>query len=192
MRPIWLLRLQSLAFTIIFTIAIILVMLVLVIGPVIWSYVQPHLDVPWEWGWSYEALRYLIAVGLLYVVVALLYRWLPSRHLPRREVLPGAAVTVVLWVALASLFSLYLRNLADLWQSWRHRDHPDVFLCQRADLHFRRRDQQRPAARRGCAPARGARGRTGGARWLIRATTATMRRVRDPSAGVCPCAQPCP
>jgi membrane protein len=111
MRPIWLLRLQSLAFTIIFSICIIVVMLVLVIGPVIWSYVQPHLDVPWEWGWFYEALRYLIAVGLLYLVVALLYRWLPSRHLPRREVLPGAAVTVVLWVALASLFSFYLRNL---------------------------------------------------------------------------------
>jgi membrane protein len=111
MRPIWLLRLQSLAFTIIFSICIILVMLVLVIGPVIWSYVQPHLDVPWEWGWFYEALRYFIAVALLYLVVALLYRWLPSRHLPRREVLPGAAVTVALWVALASLFSLYLRNL---------------------------------------------------------------------------------
>jgi membrane protein len=110
-RPIWLLRLQSLAFTIVFSICIIVVMLVLVIGPVIWSYVQPHLDVPWEWGWFYEALRYFIAVGLLYLVVALLYRWLPSRHLPRREILPGAAVTVVLWVALASLFSLYLRNL---------------------------------------------------------------------------------
>jgi membrane protein len=110
-RPIWLLRLQSLAFTIIFSICIIVVMLVLVIGPVIWSYVQPHLDVPWEWGWFYEALRYFIAVALLYLIVALLYRWLPSRHLPRREVLPGAAVTVVLWLALASLFSLYLRNL---------------------------------------------------------------------------------
>jgi membrane protein len=111
MRPIWLLRLQSLGFTIIFSICIIWVMLVLVIGPVIWSYVQPHLDVPWEWGWFYEALRYFIAVALLYLIVALLYRWLPSRHLPRREVLPGAAVTVVLWLALASLFSLYLRNL---------------------------------------------------------------------------------
>ena len=111
MRPIWLLRLQSLAFTIIFSICIIMVMLVLVIGPVIWSYVQPHLDVPWEWGWFYEALRYVIAVGLLYLLVALLYRWLPARHLPGRKVLPGAAVTVVLWVALASLFSLYLRNL---------------------------------------------------------------------------------
>jgi membrane protein len=110
-RAIWLLRLQSLAFTIIFSICIILVTLVLVIGPVLWSYIVPLLDVPWEWGWFYEALRYFVAVALLYLVVALLYRWLPSRHLPRREILPGAAVTVVLWVALASLFSLYLQNL---------------------------------------------------------------------------------
>jgi membrane protein len=110
-RSIWFCRLQSLAFTIIFSIAIVLVMLVLVIGPVLWSYLVPLLDVPWEWGWFYEALRYFVAVALIYVVVALLYRWLPSRHLPRREILPGAAVTVVLWVTLASLFSLYLRNI---------------------------------------------------------------------------------
>jgi membrane protein len=110
-RSIWFCRLQSLAFTIIFSICIILIMLVLVVGPVVWSYVQPLLDVPWEWGWSYEALRYSVAVALLYLVVALLYRWLPARHLPRREILPGAAVTVVLWVALASLFSLYLQNI---------------------------------------------------------------------------------
>ena len=110
-RSIWFCRLQSLAFTIIFSICIILIMLVLVVGPVVWSYVQPLLEVPWEWGWSYEALRYSVAVALLYLVVALLYRWLPARHLPRREILPGAAVTVVLWVALASLFSLYLQNI---------------------------------------------------------------------------------
>ena len=41
----------------------------------------------------------------------MLYRWLPSRHLPRREVLPGAAITVMLWLVMASLFSLYLQNL---------------------------------------------------------------------------------
>jgi membrane protein len=110
-RPIWFCRLQSLAFTIIFSISIIVVMLALVIGPVVWSYVVPLLKVPWQWGWFYEALRYLVAIGLLYLVVALLYRWLPSRHLPRREVLPGAAITVLLWLILASLFSLYLQNL---------------------------------------------------------------------------------
>jgi membrane protein len=110
-RSIWFCRLQSLAFTIIFSVCIILVTLVLVIGPALWSYIRPLLAAPWEWGWFYEAVRYLVALALLYLVVALLYRWLPSRHLPRREILPGAAVTVVLWVALASLFSLYLQNL---------------------------------------------------------------------------------
>ncbi len=87
-------------------------MVVVVIGPVVWSYVAPHLHVDVEWGWFYEAARYVIAIGILYLVVALLYRWLPSRHLPSREILPGAAVTIVLWMVLASLFSLYLQNLA--------------------------------------------------------------------------------
>ena len=110
-RSIWFCRLQSLAFTIIFSICIILVMLVLVIGPVLWSYIEPMLDVHWERGWLDGALRYFLAVALLYLMVALLYRWLPSRHLPLREILPGAAVTVVLWVTVASLFSWYLQNL---------------------------------------------------------------------------------
>lgn len=110
-RAIWVRRLQSFAFTIVFSISIIVVMLALVIGPVVLSYITPLLKVPWEWGWFYEALRYFIAIALLYLVVALLYRWLPSRHLPRREVLPGAAVTILLWLILASLFSIYLQNL---------------------------------------------------------------------------------
>lgn len=110
-RPIWFTRLQSLLFTVVFSISILIVMAVWVVGPVVWSFVEPHLNVPWRWGWMYEALRFVIAIGLLYLVVALLYRWLPSRHLPRREILPGAAVTVVLWLVLARLFSFYLQNL---------------------------------------------------------------------------------
>ena len=99
------------AFTIIFSICIILVILVLVVWPVLWSYLQPMLDLPSEQTWINGALRYSLAVALLYLVVALLYRWLPSRHLPLREILPGAAVTVILWVILAGLFSWYLQNL---------------------------------------------------------------------------------
>jgi hypothetical protein len=57
-RSIWFCRLQSLAFTIIFSICITLVMLVLVIGPVLWSYIEPTLDVHWERGWLDGALRY--------------------------------------------------------------------------------------------------------------------------------------
>ena len=110
-RPFWLCRLQSLIFTIVFSVCIIAVMIILVIGPVVWSYVAPLLKVEWRGGLSIEIGRYILAVLLLYVTVAVLYRWLPSRHLPRREVLPGAGITVVLWLAMASLFSLYLQNL---------------------------------------------------------------------------------
>ena len=111
-RPIWFCRLQSLLFTVILSVGIIMVMLVVVIGPVVWSFVAPMFNLHWQWGWIAEGARYLIAVAILYLVVALLYRWLPSRHLPRREILPGAAITILLWMLLASLFSLYLQNLA--------------------------------------------------------------------------------
>jgi membrane protein len=110
-RSIWFCRAQSLLFTIIFSVSLIVVMLLFVIGPVAWSYIAPLLEVPWRWGLFYEALRYFVTIGLLYLVVAVIYRWLPARHLPRREILPGAAVTVVLWLVLASLFSFYLQNL---------------------------------------------------------------------------------
>jgi membrane protein len=111
-RPIWFCRLQSLLFTIVFSVCIIAVMIILVIWPVAMSYVAPLLKLHWRSTLFYETGRYILAVLLIYLVVAVLYRWLPSRHLPRREVLPGAAVTVVLWLLLASLFSLYLQNLA--------------------------------------------------------------------------------
>ncbi len=111
-RPIWFCRLQSLLFTVVFSVCIIAVMIIVVIWPIALSYVAPLLKLHWHPTLLYETSRYILAVPLIYLVVAVLYRWLPSRQLPRREVLPGAAVTVVLWLLLASLFSLYLQNLA--------------------------------------------------------------------------------
>jgi membrane protein len=114
-RPWWWRRLQSLAFTVLLSVSIIILMVMLVFAPLVYTFAKDMIDevihVPTFWSWLYGALRYLVAVGLFYLVIALLYRWLPNRHLSRREVLPGAAVTVVLWIGLASLFSLYLQNL---------------------------------------------------------------------------------
>jgi membrane protein len=110
-RAIWWRRLQSIVFTIIMTVAILVLMIVVVAGPFIWSFLVDLLNVPPSWGWTYTATRYLLAVLLLYAVIALLYQWLPNRRLRRHEILPGAAVTVVAWLVTASLFSLYLQNL---------------------------------------------------------------------------------
>ncbi len=110
-RAIWWRRLQSIVFTIIMTVAILVLMIVVVAGPFIWSFLVDLFNVPPSWGWTYTATRYLLAVLLLYAVIALLYQWLPNRRLRWHEILPGAAVTVVAWLSTASLFSLYLQNL---------------------------------------------------------------------------------
>jgi membrane protein len=110
-RPWWLLRLQSIVFTVIMSVAILVLMIVVVAGPFIWDFLVDLFKVPASWGWIYTAVRYLLAILLLYAVVALAYQWLPNRRLRGYEILPGAAVTVVTWLITASLFSLYLQNL---------------------------------------------------------------------------------
>jgi membrane protein len=110
-RSWWWLRLQSIVFTVVMSIAILVLMVVVVAGPFIWDFVEELFKVPPSWGWLYTGVRYLLAVLLLYAVIALLYQWLPNRRLRGYEILPGAAVTVVTWLITASLFSLYLQNL---------------------------------------------------------------------------------
>ncbi|MGH6918949.1 MAG: YihY/virulence factor BrkB family protein [Geminicoccaceae bacterium] len=110
-RPFWWQRLQSIVFTIIMSVAILVLMIVVVAGPFIWDFLVDLFNVPPSWGWLYTSARYLLAILLLYAVVALLYQWLPNRRLRGYEILPGAAVTVVAWLITASLFSLYLQNL---------------------------------------------------------------------------------
>jgi len=110
-RPIWWRRLQSFAFTIVMSVSILVLMVVVVAGPFIWAFLEDLFKVPASWGWLYTGTRYLLALLLLYTVIALLYQWLPNRRLRGHEILPGAAVTVVAWLVTASLFSLYLQNL---------------------------------------------------------------------------------
>lgn len=110
---IWWARLQSLALTIFFAFAILMVMLAVVAGPLIWSFLERTFRIPVEVGWLYEVARYLIGILILFSSTSLLYRLLASQRLHKREVVPGALIVVVLWMATASLFSLYLANFAN-------------------------------------------------------------------------------
>lgn len=110
---IWRARLQSLVLTIVFAIGILLTMVAIVAGPFIWSMVEWMLIIPSFYGWLYGLSRYVFGIVVLYGIVVTLYFLLPNRSLKRREVFPGAAIAVAVWVVTASLFSYYLRSLAD-------------------------------------------------------------------------------
>src|SRR5829696_6095228 len=61
------------------------------------------------WGW----LRFPIALLLLAVVLSVVYRFGPNARQRFRSVVPGAALSVVLWAISSVAFSIYLANFAD-------------------------------------------------------------------------------
>lgn len=104
-------RLQSLLLTILLAGGILLTMVAIVAGPFLWDLMEWIAIVPAFYGWLYQASRWLVAVVVLFVVVAVLYRVLPNRVLGFADVAPGALVAVVLWGIGASMFQLYLSQL---------------------------------------------------------------------------------
>jgi membrane protein len=61
------------------------------------------------WGW----LRFPVAFLLLAVVLSVVYRFGPNAKQRFRSVVPGAALSVVLWAISSVGFSFYLANFAD-------------------------------------------------------------------------------
>jgi membrane protein len=62
---------------------------------------------------AFVTMRYLVASLLLLGAPLLLHRWLPNTRQAFGRVLPGVCVTTVLWLLGASVFSWYVRHLAD-------------------------------------------------------------------------------
>ena len=61
------------------------------------------------WGW----LRFPVALLLLAVVLSVVYHFGPNARQRFRSVVPGAALSVVLWAISSVGFSIYLANFAD-------------------------------------------------------------------------------
>jgi membrane protein len=108
--PVWRSRLESIGLVILTSGVIIVAMLLLVLGPVAWQAATAlmHLPAGWERGW--HAIRYGLGTGILFLVVAGLYTVLPAARLKPRWVVPGALLTVLLWIVVATGFSIYLAH----------------------------------------------------------------------------------
>lgn len=101
-------RLLSILQFFIITAMIVFAMLVLVFAPIIWEKLAPLLNLT-EWFsplWTY--VRYALVGSTLFMGVASLYYLLPNLSLKWRDVLPGAALVVLLWMGVGILLSLYL------------------------------------------------------------------------------------
>ena len=112
-RPMWRLRLQSIAFVIAGGVIVFFLSLAVILGPLIWRVLGPAIDDLLGTELVFVSTRYLVAVVLLWGALMLLHRWLPNTKQAYLRVLPGVCATTLLWLAGASLFSWYIGNLAD-------------------------------------------------------------------------------
>lgn len=80
----------------------------MIIGPVALAWLTEHSHLPLTALARLSAARYALSFVLLVAMFSAMYKLLPNTALPWRRIWPGVLLSALLWLAAASLFSLYL------------------------------------------------------------------------------------
>jgi membrane protein len=112
-QPLWWRRLQSMVVVVVGALILFVASLAVILGPVLWRLLEvfgrPSAEAELVWAIG----RYVLSTIVLAAGLLALHLWLPNHDRPVRAVLSGVLLTLVLWLAGASLFSLYLGTIAD-------------------------------------------------------------------------------
>jgi membrane protein len=111
-RPWWLLRLESLAYVLIGAVALLTWAFLVVLAPLVSSILGGFAPGLVEAETLLTLGRHAIAGGVLLVALLVLHSFLPARRARLAEVLPGTALTFVLWYAAGVAFGSYLAQFA--------------------------------------------------------------------------------
>jgi len=112
-RPFWLRRLQSFGFVLGGAAIMIAVSALIIVGGLISNLIGQLPLFPGLTDDLWTVIRYGVGALLLGAGLFGLHHWLPNCDLPARRLLPGVVLTTVLWVVLASFFTVYIDNFAN-------------------------------------------------------------------------------
>lgn len=108
-RPYPLCLLLSMGFVFVSAVSMLVLTWFVVVGPSIASEFEPSwLKALLDTTWIAVFKRYLLAGSVIGAQLIAFHLWLAAGKRTVREVLPGVALSVVLWLALAALYSYYL------------------------------------------------------------------------------------
>ena len=104
----WLIiRIYSVAYTLMFSVAVILTLLLLVLGRQIQLLVMEYNEFLSNLISTLLGLRLLLVFGILFLIFLILFRYLPNRRATFKSQVPGAFLTAVAWMIFSYFFSLY-------------------------------------------------------------------------------------
>lgn len=116
-RPWWLTRLESIGYVICGAFAILAFALLVVLGPLIWSrliLVAPGLE---PLGLTVAIVRIAVTALLLAFVLVIAHKFVAAGRRSIASVLPGIAVTLVLWFLAGLGFGFYLERFSTAYAS---------------------------------------------------------------------------
>lgn len=112
-RPYWKVKGIAIVYTVCLSIVICLSFVLLVFGQMIGRYAFGVLDIPNSFESSWGLLKYILTLGIMCTIFALLYYTAPNRRIRFYDVLPGALFTTVGWVVISLSFSYYVNHFSN-------------------------------------------------------------------------------
>lgn len=106
-------RIVSILLTIGLLFAFIVVLVLPVFGDVLLNLTKMIIPIPAETEILFTILRWTIALCVIILILSLLYYFAPAKQYPFKQVIPGAMVASVLWLAISFGFSFYVSNFSN-------------------------------------------------------------------------------
>jgi len=107
-RAWWLLRLESIGYVIVGAVAILAFSFLVVLAPVIWNKLLQSIPTLEPLANLITFTRYIVAVVVMAIALIIVHLWLPCGTRSLREIAPGIAVTLLLWLFAGAAFGRYL------------------------------------------------------------------------------------
>jgi membrane protein len=117
-RPWWLLRLESIGYVLVGAIALSSLAFLIVLGPLILRTALRY--APWIAAIEPTTItfaRFGIATTVLVIALLLVHKWLPYGRRRFADIMPGIAVTLVLWILAGVTFGRYLSEFSGAYTS---------------------------------------------------------------------------
>jgi membrane protein len=101
-------RLLSILLTLGLIVAFVVALLLPVFGNLILELIKTVIPIPHQMEILFSILRWVIAIVIISIVLALMYRYAPNKRYPFKQVIPGAVVATVIWQIISLAFSFYV------------------------------------------------------------------------------------
>lgn len=105
-------RLFSFLMVFFLIIGIVSLMLVMGFGQTILEYVLPKLGLPNEILTTFRTLKWPVTAAVLFIILTMLYYYVPSAKVHFRTILPGAVFTTICWMGVTQFYGIYIANFS--------------------------------------------------------------------------------